>query len=414
MKDLVAGRPVFGHPSYPGGLRFRYGRSRVSGFSAFSLHPATMEITDKFIAIGTQLKIEKPTKGGVVSVCDSIDGPIVKLFNGSVKKLKTVEEAKKLYRDVEEIIFLGDILFPFSDLANRNHDLIKAGFVEEWWWLELKEKGFLENLNYFNVDFDKAIELSKEYRVPLHPEYIFYWNQIGVEEFYKLLEWLENSRVEGKIILPYSKSEQEKYKIGKRALELIGLEHDVTIENVVVSKEISKTLFLNLGLDYGILDSESVDGKEFINLNKYEKKDSVLDIINSVSEFEIKDKTGRFIGARMARPEKAKLRKLIGSPNMLFPVGSEGGRLRSVQEAKTTGKIKADFPLYFCEYCKKETIYPLCEICGLECAKKYFCRECGETLNEKCPQHNLGLRYKTRNIDIVHYFNSAIERLGTV
>jgi DNA polymerase II large subunit len=63
IKDLVAGRPVFGHPSKSGGFRFRYGRGRSSGFSAFSLHPATMAITDDFIAMGTQLKIEKPTKG---------------------------------------------------------------------------------------------------------------------------------------------------------------------------------------------------------------------------------------------------------------------------------------------------------------------------------------------------------------
>jgi len=88
LKDLVAGRPIFGHPSRSGSfLDFRYGRGRVSGFSASSLHPATMAITDSFIATGTQLKIEKPTKGCVVTPCDSIDGPIVKFFNGSVKKL---------------------------------------------------------------------------------------------------------------------------------------------------------------------------------------------------------------------------------------------------------------------------------------------------------------------------------------
>ena len=39
IKDLVAGRPIFGHPSMSGGFRFRYGRSRVSGFSAASIHP---------------------------------------------------------------------------------------------------------------------------------------------------------------------------------------------------------------------------------------------------------------------------------------------------------------------------------------------------------------------------------------
>ena len=121
MKDLVAGRPVFSHPSRSGGFRFRYGRGRNAGFSAASVHPATMGVTDDFIAIGTQLKIEKPTKGCAISSCDSIDGPIVKLFNGSVKKLNTREEAKKIYNDIEEIIYIGDILFPFSDVLNRNY-----------------------------------------------------------------------------------------------------------------------------------------------------------------------------------------------------------------------------------------------------------------------------------------------------
>jgi len=181
IHDLVAGRPVFGHPSRSGAFRFRYGRGRVSGFSAASLHPATMAITDGFIAIGTQLKIEKPTKGCAVTSCDSIDGPIVKLFNGSVKKLKTREEAKKLYADVEEIIYLGDILFPFSDVANRNSNLINPGYVEEWWKLELRQKDveMEKKTNCFDVTFEKAVELSREFGIPLHPSYIFYWTQIS-------------------------------------------------------------------------------------------------------------------------------------------------------------------------------------------------------------------------------------------
>ncbi len=62
IKDLVAGRPIFGHPSRSGSFRFRYGRSRVDGFSAASIHPATMAITDNFIAAGTQFKIESRQK----------------------------------------------------------------------------------------------------------------------------------------------------------------------------------------------------------------------------------------------------------------------------------------------------------------------------------------------------------------
>ena len=156
LNDLVAGRPVFGHPSRSGAFRFRYGRGSVSGFRAASVHPATMEITDGFIAIGTQLKIEKPTKGTAITSCDSIEGPIVKMVNGSVKKLTSADETKKLYPDIEEIIYLGDMLFPFSDLVNRNADLIRPGYVEEWWGLELKEKNKEEKINPSKILFEEA------------------------------------------------------------------------------------------------------------------------------------------------------------------------------------------------------------------------------------------------------------------
>src|SRR4030042_5162664 len=134
IKDLVAGRPVFGYPGK--GFRFRYGRGRVAGFSAVSIHPATMAVTNNFLATGTQLKIEKPTKGCVVTLCDNIDGPIVKFKNQSVKKMNNYEETKILYSEIEEIIYLGDILFPLGDVMNRNSLLISPGYVEEWGGLE--------------------------------------------------------------------------------------------------------------------------------------------------------------------------------------------------------------------------------------------------------------------------------------
>jgi len=366
IKDLVAGRPVFGHPSKSGAFRFRYGRGRVSGFSAFSLHPATMAITDDFIATGTQLKIEKPTKGGVVTVCDSIEGPIVRLVNGSVKKIKTKAEAKRLYSDVEEIIYLGDILFPFSDVANRNFELIKPGYVEEWWISELKEKDpdFAKDIDRFNVNFENAVEISQKYEIPLHPKYIFYWTEISTEEFFALIEWMKFSRIAEKIILPYRKSEQEKFQKAKRALELLGIEHDVTIEDVVLSKENSKALLVNLGINPEILSKEQRLPEDFGNLELFQKEKPILEIINSLSKFNIKDKAGDFIGTRMGRPEKAKLRKLEGSPNVLFPIGKEGGRLRSVQAACEAGGVRSSFPMRFCEKCSKETIYNACENCG--------------------------------------------------
>ncbi|MDO8528447.1 MAG: hypothetical protein Q7S06_00975, partial [Nanoarchaeota archaeon] len=361
IKDLVAGRPIFGHPGRSGAFRFRYGRGRNSGFSATCLHPATMAICDSFIAIGTQLKIEKPTKGTVVGSCDTIEGPIVKLMNGSVKKIKTKEEAKRIYSNVEEIIYLGDILFPFSDVANRNSVLLKPGYVEEWWGLDLREKNSEIKIDYLNVDFEKAVELSREYKIPLHPNFTFYWTQITNENLLDLIDWLKLSKINKKIILPYASSEREKFKNGKRALELLGVEHDVVIENVIINEKIGKALFSNLGIDFNLLDKEEYFlEKEFEELDLKIRKltiteqgdlmiKSVLEVINSISLFLIKDKAGEFIGARMGRPEKAKIRKLTGSPNVLFPVGSEGGRLRSVEAACEYGSVNSTFPIYYCE-----------------------------------------------------------------
>lgn len=415
IKDLVAGRPIFGHPSKSGGFRFRYGRGRVSGFSATSLHPATMAITDDFLAIGTQLKIEKPTKGCAVTVCDSIEGPIVRLFNGSVKKISSMEEAKSIYSDIDEVIYLGDILFPFSDLANRNATLVKPGYVEEWWHLELIEKNnLLKELNPFSISLDDAIKLSNKYSLPLHPKYIFYWTQIPRENLLDLLVWLESARIEKKIILPYNKSEREKFSLGKRTLEILGVEHQVTIENVVLTEEISRAFLLNLGIDLNNLSGNEINFKEIFDFYNLNLDKSVLEIVNSFCKFIVKDKAGEFIGSRMGRPEKAKLRKLIGSPNVLFPVGKEGGRLRSLQAACKEGKVWGSFPLYYCDICKKETIYPTCEECNSITKQMYYFIETKEKLLEKSNENSskAGIRYYNKSIDINHYYEHALKRLG--
>ena len=411
LNDLVAGRPIFGHPSKSGAFRFRYGRTRISGFSAASVHPATMAITDSFIALGTQLKVEKPTKGCVVTPCDTIDGPIVKTINGSVRKLRSREEATKIYNEISEIIYLGDILFPLSDLNNRNHNLIKQGYVEEWWGLQLRKINpeLSKKINPFDVSLEDSMKISSENKIPLNPRFIFFWNEISNDELLNLVSWIHNSRYEKKLILPYDGTSIEKFKSGKRALELLGVEHEVVIEKVVVNEETSKALLVNLGIE---IPMGSANLKKHVETGKYIVDKPVLEIINDVSEFEIKDKSGDFIGARMGRPEKAKLRKLVGSPNLLFPVGKEGGRLRSVNAAYSEGKIRGVFPSFFCEICNKETIYSVCEVCDSKTRKKFFCPSCKKSYFEKCSEHEKSYQYHNQEIDINHYFDSAVRKLG--
>ncbi len=70
VTDLVAGRPVFGHPLRTGAFRLRYGRARTSGLSAQCVHPSTMVALRTFIATASQLKVERPGKAAAFTVCD--------------------------------------------------------------------------------------------------------------------------------------------------------------------------------------------------------------------------------------------------------------------------------------------------------------------------------------------------------
>lgn len=140
IQDLVAGRPVFTFPMEKGGFRLRYGRNRTSGFASTSVSSQTMEILDDFLAVGTQMRIERPGKSTVVTPCDTLEPPIVRLKDGSVMRLETKEIARKYKDEVEEIIHLGDLLICYGEFSENNHPLVPNGYCEEEWALELLEK----------------------------------------------------------------------------------------------------------------------------------------------------------------------------------------------------------------------------------------------------------------------------------
>ncbi len=388
IKDVVAGRPVLTYPLQHGGFRLRYGRTRMSGFSAQAVHPATMVIVDSFIAIGTQLKVERPGKAAVIASCDMIEGPIVKLKDGSVVFVDNETLARKIVDDVEEIIYLGDILINYGDFLNRGHPLVPVGYCEEWW---MKEAGSKER----NITVEQALILAREGK-PLHPKYTYHWNAITPEHFNHLLTWLQKATItETKIILPLEFNiHQETAGLDpKRALELLGVPHKtVTKEHVVIETPWSQALLFSIGGEFTPTEGTTV-----------------LEIINKKSGATIKDKDGTYIGARMGRPEKAKMRKLKGSPQVLFPVGVEGGRLRSFQSTLEKGYVNAQFPLMRCTTCNQETVYRICEQCGQKTQQLYQCTVTG-IKEQPCHPEDKSSAYK--KIDIHHYFNAALQQLN--
>ncbi|MDP3990147.1 MAG: DNA polymerase II large subunit [archaeon] len=437
IMDLVAGRPILTHPLGEGGFRLRYGRTRTTGFSSAALHPATLIVLEKFIAIGTQLKMERPGKGATVTLCDTIEGPIVRLQDGSVLQLNSLEVARQYNKEVKEVLFLGDILFNYGDFSENGHYLAPAGYCPEWWAVEVeraietkenndylavseKTKILLEKLKLliemplFNTPtLAEAASLSKLLDVPLHSEYLFYWKLISGKEVAHLFKYLKEGKIkrdeEGvlKIILPYYKKTED-HTLGKNILDRLGVTHSIiNNESIVFSRKEASIL----SFCYGISSQQELD-KKVLPFNSEEISSSNgLDVINTISPVNLRDKAGTFIGARMGRPEKAKMRHLTGSPQVMFPVGDEGGRLRSFQAAIEAGKINSTFPSFFCTTCSKDSIYPSCEDCANTCIQKYFCRFCGDLEKDTC-RHGKALGYKTKDIDIAYYLKKAKERLN--
>jgi len=435
MQDIVAGRPIFGHPSKSGAFRLRYGRCRLSGYSAMAINPATMIAFDSFIAFGTQIKLEKPSKAAAITSCDSIEGPIVRLKDNSVVQFRSVEQAKELKDKIKEIIYSGDILVSYGDFCNRNHLLNPCGYNHEWWLAELKEvavkysdpetliikteaqledmQKVLKSLDKKAPSLEEAIKVSVVFNIPLHPEFIYFWSQITFDQFIELLNWLKKAEIaEGNLNLPYGSHEQEKYSVAKRALELIGMEHKVGTANVIIDKKDADALAVNLGISLDKID-EGI--KEVLKSAKEDEEKNVLGFINKISKFKIKDKAGTFIGARMGRPEKAKPRELTGSPNVLFPVGEEGGRLRSLQAANEKGYVEADWPIYWCDKCNSETVYFVCHKCGNKAQQMHYCTKCFKKMAvESCSLHGQeSMRlFSEQKIPIKEYYDCAIKQLG--
>ncbi len=434
IADLVAGRPVFGHPLK--GFRLRYGRSRLSGYSAAGYNPSGMHIMNDFIATATQLKVERPGKAAAFTPCDSIEGPLVKLNDGSVIQVNTEEQAIKVKNKVKSIIYNGDVLLNYGDFFDRAHTLVPPGYCEEWWALELEKKivdmfgsldytklgelvditsetleSFIKNPFTRKPSVYQAYKLSEKLDIPLHPKFTLYWNQITRDQLLQVLDWIyhgklvkENDKIARMVLLR---------KEEKEILEILGLEHEIlNNEYVVISKQFAYlfTRLLRIG-------ARTI--QDLIKVMKENPEDKPLDIMNKYCPLQQRDKAGIFIGARMGRPEKAKQRKMKGSPHGLFPVGEQGGKFKSFQNALKQGFVESSFPIYKCTKCEKETIYTVCEDCDVKTERYYLCTECGPIKDSECkndhkdPDRQRVMAYSKKKIKINELFDKALKKLDT-
>lgn len=366
LKNLIAGRPVFSHPSRPGGFRVRYGRSRNTGLATSGLSPVTMRAVDDFLATGTQMKTQLPGKAAGVAPVDGLEGPTVRLGDGTVLRIDSEEDYGPFEGRIERILDLGEILIGYGEFLENNHHLAPGGYTEERWRLEAEGEPPRSG--------GGAVARARDGE-PLHPTYTYLWHDVSAEDVLALRDGLRDG-----LTLEH-----------KPVLETLLVPHALDGEEIVLDEEHETVLEACLPPD-AVPVENAEDG---------------LELVRRLSGLDVRPRAPTRVGARMGRPEKAREREMSPPVHCLFPLGEAGGSTRNVAKAVestsrdsekgfrkervgTRGLVEVDVPVQTCD-------------CGCE-TYRTRCPGCGDRLERNEPERS--------RLNLAEEYAEALDRLG--
>jgi DNA polymerase II large subunit len=457
LRDLIAGRPVFGHPSEAGGFRLRYGRARNHGFATAGVHPATMHLVDDFLATGTQIKTERPGKAAGVVPVDSIEGPTVKLANGDVRRIDDPAEALEVRNGVVEVLDLGEYLVNYGEFVENNHPLVPASYVVEWWEQDLAAAGADVQALRDDPGTDladpsaaQALAWAAEYDAPLHPTYTYLWHDLPVQGFEALAAAVESggrfAETDGGKIGDAERAPSEPGRsVGRtslesppspdgectlvlprtdavvEALETLVVEHSQSEETVTVPDAVPLVRSLGFTTDlersWDALSEAARTWDEGRNSHR---------AVNEVAPFELQERAPTRIGNRMGRPEKSESRELSPAVHTLFPIGEAGGSQRDVSSAArqrdvsaTPGTVDVEVARRRCPDCGEGTFRGRCRECGAWTEPHHVCPDCeadvelDESGRAECPRcETLARPTEYRDLDLKTELREAMATVG--
>ncbi|HYY86979.1 MAG TPA: DNA polymerase II large subunit, partial [Nitrososphaeraceae archaeon] len=364
-------------------------------------------------------KIDAPGKASTIALVDSIEPPIVKLNDGSVMKIKTVDDAKRVANKITKILYLGDILISYGDFLENNTQLLPSSYVEEIWALELDDRLSKTNPNSYLTSFDserlielthyplekrpsitEALKISQHFDIPLYPGYVCYWSALTQDEFHNLivnlLEHKENTvNTNEKLFTNDSNL--------KLIFEKLGISHSPCLDNSKIRIDDPDQLYiLNMlterCLEYG------PDLDKFLSTIPFEfdlsnVKLHILDRVSKLLKVSIKEKFSSSIAVRVGRPEKAADRKMKPPVHVLFPIGTNGGPTRDILKAMQK-PLFVEIANRICINCKSPSISVSCQDCSSTTPIRIMCSSCryevkGDEVSEVCPV--CGNRLKTHS-----------------
>lgn len=443
MSEVITGRPVLSMTKKIGGFRLRYGRCYNTGFATIGIHPTIPILLNHAVVVGTQIKMDVPGKASTIALVDSIEPPLVKLDDGNVLYVSTVQQAIEIRSKVEKIIYLGDILISYGDFLENNAQLLPASYVEEIWALQLKSKlisletnqhpssssdtslilseaekqkdGRINNKRIVQLveepliifpTVKEAFEISRMYLVPLHPRYSFYWESVSIDEVLLLKDQLVTSKQNNDDIVSVHLTYNPELK---DILEHLGVVHSV--ENGSIRIRNTDQIYALRAL---LLESKpySTDSRTSRSISPQSSEtNDILGFISRISGVEVMSKFASSIAVRVGRPEKAAERKMKPPVHVLFPVGTKGGATRDILKAAKGESFYTEIANRFCIDCNLPSVGTYCRKCGAATPIRNLCIFCkrdipDSSFNNRCDRcHVEGKTYSP----VSYPLNTAIE-----
>ena len=353
----VGGRPILAHPNRPGGFRLVYGRGRTTGLAACAVNPATMIILHRFIAVGTQLKLEYPGKAAAMSGCDLLEGPIVELADGTVTAIHDPARAEALLPQLRRIIDLGEMLVAYGEFLENNRTLVPGAYTLDWHEEEARAVNAPWEAVGHPTDITEALALARRFGIPLHPRWLLFWHDLTSHEIRTLAEYVGRFGAwkAGRLELPWDTQWRE-------LLVRLGFLHHREADDRLVGEPISSEALVGaLGF--------AIDGTRLGHRAPLAAKvpDDPLVYVSQLAGVRIMARGPSRVGARVGRPEKAHQRTMDPNVHGLFPVGESGGPSRSVAEAvrrtMVNGEVSVTLGVRSCSTCHRNAVWCRCQ-CG--------------------------------------------------
>jgi len=221
-------------------------------------------------------------------------------------RLRTREQARELLHDVERITDMGEILFSYGDFLENNRNLEPSSFSVEWWNHIAKKEGLPEEL-LNPPDVATAFRISREFNIPLHPNFNLFWHDLTSAEILMLREIIKQAKTSG--TFPVVEMRNDIFEI----LVKLGCEFSYSGKNMRIDD--NGILIETFALDEDLPET-------------FSEIEDPLKLISMISGVEIKARAPTRIGARMGRPEKAGDRKMKPKVHMLFPLENLGDTRR--------------------------------------------------------------------------------------